>query len=54
VKRLSSTPERFAGGHGTVAEYAPLARAGGGASSIEVKVIEADRSASMKRPWKKT
>jgi len=25
VKRLSSTPERFAGGHGTVAEYAPLA-----------------------------
>ena len=25
VKRLSSTPERFAGGHGTTAEYAPLA-----------------------------
>ena len=25
VKRLSSTPERFAGGHGTVADYAPLA-----------------------------
>ena len=25
VKRLSSTPERFAGGHGTVGEYAPLA-----------------------------
>ncbi|HYV65003.1 MAG TPA: MBL fold metallo-hydrolase [Myxococcales bacterium] len=26
VKRLSSTPERFAGGHGSVAEYAPLAK----------------------------
>ena len=26
VKRLSSTPERFAGGHGSVADYAPLAR----------------------------
>ena len=25
VKRLSSTPVRFAGGHGTTAEYAPLA-----------------------------
>jgi glyoxylase-like metal-dependent hydrolase (beta-lactamase superfamily II) len=26
VKRLSSTPERFAGGHGSVADYAPLAK----------------------------
>jgi len=25
VTRLSSTPERFAGGHGSVADYAPLA-----------------------------
>src|SRR5207302_8191669 len=25
VRRLGSTPLRFAGGHGTVAEYAPLA-----------------------------
>ena len=25
VARLSSTPERFAGGHGSVADYAPLA-----------------------------
>ena len=29
VPRLSSTPERFAGGHGTVADYAPLASIAG-------------------------
>jgi glyoxylase-like metal-dependent hydrolase (beta-lactamase superfamily II) len=29
VSRLSSTPERFAGGHGTVGEYAPLASIAG-------------------------
>jgi hypothetical protein len=28
VNKLSSTPERLAGGHGTVAEYAPLAALG--------------------------
>jgi glyoxylase-like metal-dependent hydrolase (beta-lactamase superfamily II) len=29
VAKLSSTPERFAGGHGTVADYAPLASLAG-------------------------
>jgi glyoxylase-like metal-dependent hydrolase (beta-lactamase superfamily II) len=29
VSKLSSTPERFAGGHGTVADYAPLAALAG-------------------------
>lgn len=29
VKRLSSTPERFAGGHGSTADYAPLAALAG-------------------------
>ena len=34
VAKLSSTPERFAGGHGTVADYAPLA------SLIEASYLE--------------
>ena len=29
VKRLSSTPERLAGGHGSIADYAPLAALAG-------------------------
>ncbi|MFL5445487.1 MAG: MBL fold metallo-hydrolase [Myxococcales bacterium] len=35
VSKFSSTPERFAGGHGSVADYAPLAQLAGGQPRAE-------------------